>query len=83
MVQSEDHWRAGSRNSAIPPDVVGDVMNQEEEDRLVEEHMRLAEVLRDLHDLQNGPPLPGYEQEWDEVMKRAVAILKQVERRYL
>ena len=58
-------------------------MNQEEEDRLVEEHMRLAEVLRDLHDLQNGPPLPSYEQEWDEVMKRAVAILKQVERRYL
>lgn len=32
-------------------------------------------ILRDLYDLQNGPPLIKYEKEWKEVMSKAEYIL--------
>lgn len=39
----------------------------------------LAEALRDLHDLQNGPPLVGQEDEWVKVMERVAELLEKYE----
>ena len=39
----------------------------------------LAGALRDLHDIQNGPPLVRWTAEWEEAMDRARKILAKVE----
>ena len=39
----------------------------------------LADILRQLYDLQNGPPLPKYEDDWRLAMARAAAALRFVE----
>lgn len=36
-------------------------------------------LLRDLHDLQNGPPLERYREEWEKVMKEIGEFLNQHE----
>ncbi len=36
----------------------------------------LLDILRWLHDLQNGCPLPSYDPKWTETMARALIILK-------
>ena len=40
----------------------------------------LATALRDLHDIQNGPPLIKCTNEWNEIIARAIKLLKEVER---
>lgn len=39
----------------------------------------LADTLRSLADLQNGPPLPKYEDDWNRTMERTYAVLAEVE----
>ena len=50
-------------------------------ERAAEEHQRLvlAAVLEELCDLQNGCPLPKYEQDWTRVMAAARAALAPAE----
>lgn len=39
----------------------------------------LTEALRELHDVQNGPPTARYEAEWKEAMRKAGEALKKHE----
>lgn len=38
----------------------------------------LADCLRNLHDLQNGCPLPKYQQAWENTMNEAITLLKRL-----
>lgn len=40
-----------------------------------QEQAQLVAVLSDLVDLQNGPPLPKYAEEWHRAMDNAAAII--------
>ena len=40
---------------------------------------QLVDALRALHDVQNGPPLPTWEKDWNEAMAKAGAALNRWE----
>ena len=51
----------------------------DERDEAAEAIIELTECLRELHDLQNGPPLPSFEERWSRCMGKAAQLLKQFE----
>jgi len=50
---------------------------QQEIERLRGGIAALCETLQWLHDLQNGPPLQKYRDEWEEIMNKAEGLLKE------
>ena len=58
-------FRAGDRSAMIAAERKADTAVAE-----------LMACLRDLHDHQNGPPLPSYEKPWTDAMEQAEKLLE-------
>lgn len=48
--------------------------------RAIESSLEACQLLRELYDLQNGPPLEKYHLAWENVMTEAGELLAKVER---
>lgn len=51
------------------------LMTEESMDKTITDLHQALDALRNLHDLQNGPPTTVYADEWREAMKKSLAIL--------
>jgi hypothetical protein len=47
---------------------------------LQQELQTAIELLRDLADIQNGPPLATYEKQWNEIMEKVYTFLNKYEK---
>lgn len=71
--------RASTGKDRTGRDIYVDIPACNEDTILMAAAPELADCLRDLFDIQNGPPLIRDTEKWEEIMKRASRILKMIE----